>query len=248
MSVDRLSKRFGGIIALDDASLAFPEGQITVVIGPNGAGKTTLFNIISGFLSPNQGKVYLGGEDVTGLSPHRLVKKGIVRTFQDLRLCYQMTVLDNVLLGIQNQIGENLAVALLKTRAMIKQGKTDGEKALGLLEFVGLEDTAGRLASHLSYGQQKLLSLARALATEGDLLLLDEPTAGVAPQMVDRILQVITQIVEGGKTAVMIEHNLDVVTAVASTVWIMDAGRAVASGTPDEMWSREDVIHTYLGI
>lgn len=248
LAVDRVSKSFGGLTALQDVSLTFADGQITAIIGPNGAGKTTLFNVISGFLNADRGRVLLRGEDVTGLPPHWLVRKGIVRTFQDLRLCYQMTVLDNVLLGLQGQLGENLIRAVLRPSAMVKQCRAHRDEAMELLAFVGLEETAKRLASQLSYGQQNLLSLARALATNGSLLLLDEPTAGVAPQMVDRILEVVTKSVKEGKTVLMIEHNLDAVTAVADTVWVMDAGRQVASGTPNEMWNREDVIHTYLGI
>jgi ABC-type branched-subunit amino acid transport system ATPase component len=246
--IDRVSKRFGGVAALQDASMRFPEGKVSAVIGPNGAGKTTLFSVISGFLQPDRGRIFLRREEITGLRPDLVVRKGVVRTFQDLYLCQQMTVLDNVLLGMQEQIGDSFLWAVLRPPAMHAQSRVHGGTAMALLEFVGLHDAASRLASQLSYGQQKLLSLARALATEKDVFLLDEPTAGVAPQMVDRIVEVITKIARDGKTVIMIEHNLDAVSAMAHGVWVMDAGRLVAAGTPDEMWNREDVMHTYLGI
>ena len=246
LRVQNLSKSFDGTVALDGFSAEVREREVVGLVGPNGAGKTTLFNVVTGFLRPDGGDVTYKGEGLTGKPPYRVARRGVARTFQELRLIYRMTVLENVLLAFPAQAGESATGAFVRWREVSRRQRRNREEALALLDYVGLAEKAGELADELSYGQQKLVSLACCLATGGELLLLDEPVAGVAPGMVDKILGLITDLRGRGKTVVFIEHNFAAVTEVCDRVIFMDEGRKVAEGTPADIRDNPDVIESYL--
>jgi ABC-type branched-subunit amino acid transport system ATPase component len=246
LKVDNLSKSFDGTVALDGFSAEVRPGEVVGLVGPNGAGKTTLFNVVTGFLRPDAGDVTYKGETLTGRPPHRVARRGIGRTFQELRLIYRMTALENVLLAFPSQAGESGLGAFGRWPRVNMEERRNREEARALLEYVGLAEKAGELADEMSYGQQKLLSLACCLATGGELLLLDEPVAGVAPGMVEKILGLITDLRSRGKTVVFIEHNFAAVTEVCDRVLFMDEGRLVAEGTPTEIRDNAEVIESYL--
>ncbi|MBI1958819.1 MAG: ATP-binding cassette domain-containing protein, partial [Candidatus Rokubacteria bacterium] len=208
-----LRKSFGGIKAADGLSLALPRGKVTALVGPNGAGKTTVFNLLTGFLAAEAGTVALQGKDITRLAPWRTVRLGLARSFQDVRLFERMTVLDNVLVALPEQPGERLGPLFFAPRRTAAAERRNRDQALGSLAFVGLADRAGEIASSLAFGEQKLVALARLIATGADVLLLDEPASGVDLQWVRRILDLIRQLAAAGKTVCIVEHNLEVVTA-----------------------------------
>ena len=240
-----LSKSFDGVRALDHIDLTFPTAGITAIIGPNGAGKTTLINLLTGFLRPDAGKCFLGGQEITRLSPHEIARLGIARTFQDLRLILQVPVLDNVMLARPHQRGETLLGALLRI-GIAKEESENREAAMVLLRFVGLEERANDLTGKLSYGQQKLLTIACCLATEARLLLLDEPVAGVHPDMVEKILALMRKLADDGKRILFIEHDISAVRQIADHVIVMDHGRIRAQGPPHEVLENAEVMEAYL--
>ena len=240
-----LSKSFDGVRALDHIDLTFPTAGITAIIGPNGAGKTTLINLLTGFLRPDAGKCFLGGQEITRLSPHEIARLGIARTFQDLRLILQVPVLDNVMLARPLQRGETLLGALLRI-GVAKEESENREAAMVLLRFVGLEERANDLTGKLSYGQQKLLTIACCLATEARLLLLDEPVAGVHPDMVEKIMALMRKLADDGKRILFIEHDISAVRQIADHVIVMDHGRIRAQGPPHEVLENAEVMEAYL--
>ncbi len=242
-----LRKSFGGIKAADELSLALPRGKVTALVGPNGAGKTTVFNLLTGFLAAEAGTVALEGEDITRLAPWRTVRLGLARSFQDVRLFERMTVLDNVLVALPTQPGERLGPLFFAPRRTAKAERRNRDQALGSLAFVGLADRAGEIASSLAFGEQKLVALARLIATGADVLLLDEPASGVDLQWVRRILDLIRQLAASGKTVCIVEHNLEVVTAVADHAYFMEAGRIIAEGRPEELMADPRLADIYFG-
>jgi branched-chain amino acid transport system permease protein len=242
-----LEKHFGGIRAADDLTFALERGKITALVGPNGAGKTTVFNLLTGFLTPDAGTVALGNTDVTRVTPWKTVRLGLARSFQDVRLFEGMTVLDNVLAAIPHQPGERLGPLFLAPRRTAEAERGNRGKALGHLAFVGLAHKAGELASSLAFGEQKLVALARLVATEADVLLLDEPASGVDLHWVQRILDLIRQLAASGKTVCIVEHNLEVVTAIADHVYFMEAGRIIAEGRPEELMADRRLGEIYFG-
>ena len=242
---ENLSKSFDGTHALADLTLEFPSSGIVAVIGPNGAGKTTLLNVLTGFLAPQSGRFSLGEWELTGLAPHKIARLGITRTFQDLRLISQVSVLENVLLARPNQKGERLLPALLRFGVAAEE-KLNHDESMRWLKFVGLADTAGQLAGELSYGQQKLLTLACCLATESKILLLDEPVAGVHPEMIQKILGLLSQLRDQGKLIVFIEHDIAAVRQIADQVIVMDEGKIIAQGKPAEVLERPEIIEAYV--
>ena len=239
-----LRKSFDGVGALRDICLQLPPKGIVAIIGPNGAGKTTLLNILTGFLRPDSGHCFVGQHDTTRLSPYRVARLGITRTFQDLRLITQVSVLENVLLAQPRQRGEHLLASLL--RFGVAEEASNREEALRLLRFVGLQPMACEMAGELSYGQQKLLTVACCLATEASVLLLDEPVAGVHPAMVSNILDLLRQLRKNGKLIVFIEHDISAVRQVADLVIVMDEGKIIAQGLPAEVLERREIMEAYL--
>lgn len=240
-----ITKTFDGVSALNDVSVEIPSSGITAIIGPNGAGKTTLLNILTGFLQPNAGRCFLDGREITHLAPHYIVGLGVARTFQDLRLVSQISVLDNVLLGRPHQRGENLVNAVLRYRVAQEEAQNQ-EEAMRLLQLVGLANEASRPAGELSYGQQKLLTLACCLATEARILFLDEPVAGVFPALASQILALLRQLRNEGKVVVFIEHDISAVRQAADHVIVMDEGKIIVQGRPADVLERPEIMEAYL--
>jgi len=240
-----LSKSFDGVRALSNVELEFPVSGIVAIIGPNGAGKTTLLNVLTGFLKPDAGRCFIDDREITHLRPHHIARLGVARTFQDLRLILQVPCLENVLLARPGQGGERLLPALLRYGVAAEEDRNRAE-ALRLLRFVGLESKATELAGELSYGQQKLLTIGCCLATEGRVLLLDEPVAGVHPEMGEKILGLLRELRQAGKLIVFVEHDLAAVRQVADTVIVMDDGKVIAQGTPQEVLERPEIMEAYL--
>jgi len=247
LKIDGLQKRFDGVAALDGFSCGVGQGEILGVIGPNGAGKTTLFNVVTGFLRPDRGRVVLGGRELGGMAPYRIARAGVARTFQELRLVRQISLLENVLLAFPDQPGERLFNVFFRPGACRAREAAIRGEAARLLDEAGLREKAGDPAEALSYGQQKLLSLVCCLATGAELLLLDEPVAGIAPSMIERILELVRALPSRGKTVILIEHDLEAVTRVCDRVVFMDAGRKLSEGTPEEVQNDPRVIEAYIG-
>ncbi len=241
-----LSKHFNGVVALANFSCTVAEREILGLLGPNGAGKTTLFNVLTGLLAPDSGAADFKGHALIGRPVHKIANLGIARTFQNLRLIRRITVLENVLLCFKNQPGENLLNVFFRPGLCKRYEAGIREKALTLLETAGLSEKANGLADNLSYGQQKLLSIVCCLAADADLLLLDEPIAGIAPEMAERILAIITDLPNQGKSAIVIEHDIDALRGIAHRMIFMDAGRKICEGSPDEVLNDPRVIEAYL--
>ncbi len=240
--------RFGGLRAVDGASLAVLSGQVTSLIGPNGAGKTTIFNLVCGLLTPSAGQILFRGRPIVGMSPHAIAQLGIGRTFQDPRVYRQMTALENVLLGMPGQEGERLLPALLWPRSMRRDLARRVERGHAILAGIGLAGQANQLAADLSYGQQRFLSLARVLAMDAPLLLMDEPTVGLHRGEVQHLLEQISRLVrEERRTVVLIEHNMDAVMSISDQIGLLVAGKIVATGSPTELQQNQTLIDAYLG-
>jgi branched-chain amino acid transport system permease protein len=242
-----LCKSFGGVRPADGLSLTLPRGEITALVGPNGAGKTTLFNLLTGTIPLDAGRVELHGRDVTGLPAWRRTGLGLARTFQDVRIFDGLTALDNVAAAVPGQPGARVASLFGRPAATWRARAETTAKAMSYLEFVGLADRADQPASSLAFAEQKLLALARLLATEADVLLLDEPASGVDRQWVEKILHLVRELAAGGRTVCVVEHNLEIVRALASHAYFMDAGRIVAEGPPDELMADERLTSIYFG-
>ena len=247
LEVVNLEKGFGGIKAVDGCSLKVKQGSITGLIGPNGAGKTTLFNLITGFYEADRGEIWFRGEKITGLSPHKIARKALTRTFQIPRELREMTVLENLMVVPENQIGECIWNSLFRPGVVSHQERQLRDEALEVLEFVELIDLANEYAKNLSSGQKKLLELARTLMAEPKMILLDEPGAGVNPTLMRKLTRNIERLRERGKTFFLIEHDMDLIMNLCDTVIVMNKGRQLAQGTPDEIRENESVLEAYLG-
>jgi len=249
LAVEGLEKHFGGITAVDGVSFGVERGTITGLIGPNGAGKSTTFNLITGMLEPDAGTVRFEGEDITGCPPYEIATRGLVRTFQIARELEGMSVLENVLLAPGDQRGEHLWRSVLPGArdGVVAQERELLEEARETLAFFDIEHLAMEDAGSLSGGQRKLLELARALATDPEVLLLDEPFAGVNPSLEERLLEHIHDLREEGYTFLLVEHDMDLIMEHCERIVVMHQGQILTEGTPAEIRANEDVIDAYLG-
>jgi ABC-type branched-subunit amino acid transport system ATPase component len=248
LELRNVTKTFDGIKAVDDVSIGVEKGKITALIGPNGAGKTTLFNLINGFILPDYGEIYYKNKNIVGLKPWEIANLGIGRLFQDVRVFGRMKVIDNVLCAFKNQKGEIFYYPIFAALKVKREERILKEKALEFLDFVGLLDKKDEIAENLSFGQQRLLSIARLLANDSDLLLLDEPTAGVNPKMIEKLLDLIRKLSSSGKTIIIIEHNMNVVIEIADWVYFMNNGQIISFGLPQDVLGDPEVKRTYIGI
>jgi branched-chain amino acid transport system ATP-binding protein len=248
LETQRLRKEFGGLVAVDDVEFVVPANGIVSLIGPNGAGKTTFFNMLTGVYKPSAGRVIFAGEDMTSKPPHAFTHRGIGRTFQNIRLFQNMTALENVLVGMHVRLKGNLFEAIVRTPRVRREEVAARKRARELLEFSGLVRKDAVIGRNLSYGDQRRLEVARALATEPKLLLLDEPTAGMNPQeTVDFTTFVVRLREELGLAVLLIEHDMRVVMEISDRVTVLDYGEKIAEGTPQEIQKNDRVIEAYLG-
>jgi branched-chain amino acid transport system ATP-binding protein len=238
---------FGGVKAVDGVSFSVSPGQILSIIGPNGAGKTTLFNIISGVYEAQHGRVCVSGEDVTGYAPERLAALGLSRTFQNLQIFQRMTAVENVMVGRHLRENCNLFADLFRLRSVTRQNRATREAALVLLDDVGLRDGADTIAGSLSYGACKRLEIARALAAEPQILLLDEPAAGCNAVETEEIDRLIREVAGKGIAVVLVEHDMKLVMKISDRILVLDRGKTLVGGTPGEVRNNPAVLEAYLG-
>ena len=248
LKADNITVEFGGLVAVNDVSFDIPEKGIISLIGPNGAGKTTYFNILTGLYKPTHGNVIYDGQDITGLVPHKIAASGVARTFQNIRLFGSMTAEENVMVAMHSHLKSSLVSTILGTPSQRREERNAHEEARELLEFVGIGKTAGEFARNLSYGDQRRLEVARALALRPKVLLLDEPTAGMNPQESTVFVEFVHRVRdEKGLSILLIEHDMAVVMKVSERITVLDRGEKIAEGTPEEIKSNPRVIEAYLG-
>ena len=254
LKIENLDMRFGGVVACNNFNGEIGNGQIVGLIGPNGAGKTTIFNVVTGVYKPTAGRILFspnGSEQhqLTGLSPDRIAKLGVCRTFQNIRLFGELSVLENVFIGNHLRVKSDVFSTVLRLPPYVTEEKRVDEKSLYLLEKIGLQDTRDEKASSLPYGMQRRLEIARALATDPKLLLLDEPAAGMNPQETKELIQFIREIKqEFGLTIFLIEHHMDVIMEISEKIYVLDHGVLIAEGNPSEIQRNERVVEAYLGV
>lgn len=248
LSVKDLSMRFGGLLAVDGVSIDLDEKQILGIIGPNGAGKTTVFNCISGFYTPTGGSIVLRGESIAGLGSHKVACKGVVRTFQNVRLFKRMTVLENLMVAQHQKARVSVLAGLFNTSSFRRQEAEAIERSMHWLDYMGLRDFANREAGNLAYGHQRRLEIARCMITEPRALMLDEPAAGLNPQEKIDLQGLIRQLRDQyGVAILLIEHDMGLVMGVSERITVMEYGKPIAHGTPEEVKNNERVIKAYLG-
>lgn len=248
LTIEGLEKNFGGLKAVANLSLAVMKGELKGLIGPNGAGKTTVFNLITGFYKPNRGKVIFKGQDITGETPDRIVNRGIGRTFQKIRMMEHTKVIDAIKTAYFRHMSYNFIDMLFHTTRYNREEKQVEKKAREILDLLGISHFASKLGSDLSYGQQRKVSIARALALEPELLLLDEPTAGLNPGETDELVDLILQIKENlDLTIILVEHDMRVIMGICDSIIAMNEGAVIAEGAPEDIQAEERVIEAYLG-
>ncbi|MCX7292286.1 ABC transporter ATP-binding protein [Janthinobacterium sp.] len=248
LTINNLSKSFGGVHAVQDVSFTVKEGNIHSVIGPNGAGKTTLFNLITGVYTPTKGEILLNGENVAAMSPDALARRGMSRTFQNLQVCMNMTAIDNVMVGAHLRLNQNLFASMLRLPSVRRADAACRDEAASLMEFVGvgrhIDDEAGQMA----YGALKRLEIARALAAKPKVLLLDEPAAGLNHTETGEIEALIRKVAQSGVTVVLVEHDMKLVMNLSDHILVLDYGKKLAEGTAAEVRANPDVVAAYLGV
>jgi ABC-type branched-subunit amino acid transport system ATPase component len=248
LTIKNLSKHFGSLKALDGVSLEVEGDSIVGLIGPNGSGKTTLFNVVSGFYEKDGGEIYFNGDRIDGLSPNKIARKGLCRTFQVSKAPEKLTVLENMLLAAKNQVGEGPFSALFRRHRVNQTEKANLNRAMELLEMLKLSGLKNDYAGDLSGGQKKLLSLGRIFMLEPDMILLDEPTAGVNPTLRVQLMEAIKQLQKLEKKAFfIIEHSMKVISSICDKVYVLNFGQKIAKGTPEEIQKNEQVLEAYLG-
>jgi branched-chain amino acid transport system ATP-binding protein len=247
LETSEFTRRFGGLVAVDAVSMSVAPGEIRGLIGPNGAGKTTMLNLIGGFMKPSAGHITLEGADVTGLRSDRLASLGIRRTFQNLKLFADLTVLQNVLIGAHTDARSGVFDAIVGTGRHRREEQQMAAAGMAALATVGLQEQAHASAGLLAYGHRRLLEIARAIVAKPKVLLLDEPAAGLNPTEALQLVELIRKINAGGVTVVLVEHHMDVIMSVCSRITVLNYGKKLAEGSPDEIRGNEQVIEAYLG-
>jgi branched-chain amino acid transport system ATP-binding protein len=247
LKVEKVSRHFGGLTAVDDLDLEVASSEILGLIGPNGAGKTTFFNVISGFLRPTSGRIIFDDQNITGLKAHRISRLGIARIFQASVLFMKISVMENVFTGYHMAYRTNLLKRLLRTPSALLEEETFKRRAVEILEFMGLGDLKGEIAENLSHGHQRSLAVCLALATRPKLLLLDEPVTGMNPVEIQAMMGLVKQIRDRGVTIIMVEHDMKAVMSLCDRVVVLNYGRKIAEGAPEEIRSNKEVVEAYLG-
>jgi ABC-type branched-subunit amino acid transport system ATPase component len=248
LELKTISKSFGGLHALRDVTFNLSKNKVTGIIGPNGAGKSTLFNLITGYLHPDTGSIIYQGKNITGLSPSKIARLGIIRGFQSLRLFEQLSVLDNVVIYSKPQRKEGVLLSLLPTILFNEEYRTVQQSSRDCLELFQLDNKANTLAKDLSYAEQKLLNLARLFAMPGELILFDEPMSGVDIKIIDQITKLIKKLPDYGKTVCLIEHSLDVIQSVSDEIIFLGEGKVLFQGQMDNVFKNKELADMYLGV
>lgn len=247
LSTEHITQRFGGLVAVNDVNFALEQNEIVAIIGPNGAGKTTFFNCITGMYTPTEGKVVFNGQDITGKKPYQITSLGMARTFQNIRLFANMTALENVMVGTHTHTRANLLDSILRLPRHKKDEAQALKKALEILEITGLSDWKYNYATSLPYGLQRRLEIARAMASDPQVLLFDEPAAGMNEQETQELMEFILQLKQMGFSILLIEHDMRLVMQISDHIYVLNHGACIAHGTPQEIKQNQMVIDAYLG-
>jgi branched-chain amino acid transport system ATP-binding protein len=246
--VEGLSKAFGGLQAVRNVSFGVEKGSLTSIIGPNGAGKTTIFDLISGFITADAGRVTYKGQELFGRRPHDIVSQGMARTFQHLGLFTQLSVWDNVFLGLPGKRREHMWGTFIPGSMLRKEEDQQMNRTKEILDFMGLTEKAGERVANLSWGDQKLVTIGRLLATDGEFLLLDEPASGLSDEQITYLKSLLRELVSRGKTILLIDHNMEAVMDISDWLVVLNFGEIIAEGKPADIQANEEVIRVYLGV